>query len=258
MKAKIRFPRAKQYALNLFTGAAFIIGGFTQQYPSMNIFYQQPEKQMHISVSKPRILEILTALNLNQGEYVFIINKEEQKAQLYKREYVLIDETRVSTGRNPGEKQRLGDNKTPSGVFEVTSLYDSTNWRFNGELAYGPKAVRLNCGSWDSNGNHNPKGRSPIMVHGTNEPWLLGKPASHGCLRLENLVVKEYIKKGYLDKGTPVAIINNHDHIPINIRASYVTKPLSHLDCVVECVVNSVKPYFPEQSGIKKSSEGGD
>ncbi len=133
---------------------------------------------------------------------LMIINKDKQKAELYQK----IDETTVSTGRYPGDKKRSGDNKTPLGAYKVVSIHNSKEWLYDGIKAYGPYFVRLNCGSWDRKGNHNPKGRSSIGIHGTNEPEKLGELASHGCIRIESELIKKYVEQGYLKKGTTVII----------------------------------------------------
>jgi|GEM_PF-426604 len=158
--------------------------------------------------------DILKTLNPEIGEYVLVINKETQKAQFYRLDYVLVDETDVSTGRNPGDKQRQGDHRTPEGVFRVISVENSKNWRHNGRLAYGPFFARLNCGSYDQQGNHNPQGRSTIGIHGTDEPEKLGLRASEGCVRLHSKVIQEYVSKGYLRKGVRVAIIPHNNYLP--------------------------------------------
>jgi len=46
-----------------------------------------------------------------------------------------------------------------------------------------------------------------IMIHGTNEEGLIGKPASHGCVRMKN----EDVLKLYdlVNSGTYVVILNN-------------------------------------------------
>jgi lipoprotein-anchoring transpeptidase ErfK/SrfK len=44
----------------------------------------------------------------------------------------------------------------------------------------------------------------PIAIHGTNEPWTIGRAASHGCLRIANDVLARLIR--LLPDGTPVRI----------------------------------------------------
>jgi len=88
----------------------------------------------------------------------------------------------VATGRNPGQKQRVGDMRTPEGIFRIESIEDARHWGFYEDsvtkerIGYGPYFIRLKTG-W--------KG---IGIHGTDEDHLheIGKNASHGCIRMAN------------------------------------------------------------------------
>jgi hypothetical protein len=67
--------------------------------------------------------------------------------------------------------------------------------------AYGPAALGISAFSpvltnWAEGG--------PIGIHGTNEPWSIGRFASHGCIRLPNAVVRRVFAQTPL--GTPVII----------------------------------------------------
>ena len=45
-----------------------------------------------------------------------------------------------------------------------------------------------------------------IGIHGTDEPWLIGKAVSHGCVRMHN---KDAVELAYIvPNGTPVEIID--------------------------------------------------
>ena len=44
----------------------------------------------------------------------------------------------------------------------------------------------------------------PIAIHGTNEPWSIGRAASHGCIRLENDTLRKVFRQA--PAGTPVII----------------------------------------------------
>jgi lipoprotein-anchoring transpeptidase ErfK/SrfK len=68
---------------------------------------------------------------------------------------------------------------------------------------YGPVAVGISAFSdvltgWAQGG--------PIAIHGTNEPWSIGRAASHGCIRLPNRVVRRLFAQTPV--GTPVVIRN--------------------------------------------------
>jgi lipoprotein-anchoring transpeptidase ErfK/SrfK len=47
-------------------------------------------------------------------------------------------------------------------------------------------------------------GGGVVGIHGTNEPWLLGKAVSHGCVRVSNATATKL--KRYAPLGTPIII----------------------------------------------------
>ncbi|MCX6707280.1 MAG: L,D-transpeptidase, partial [Candidatus Woesearchaeota archaeon] len=157
-----------------------------------------------------------------EQQYIILINKHYQKASVFSvnghGDYSFITAYSVSTGINLGNKERLGDNRTPEGVFRITDSVDTRDWTFGGERAYGSWGLRMNCGSWDSAGNHNDKGRCSIMMHGTpsDEPYsskyvsMIGTPASHGCIRFYDQDMLE-LKSRYARVGTQVIIYDSRD-----------------------------------------------
>jgi lipoprotein-anchoring transpeptidase ErfK/SrfK len=67
--------------------------------------------------------------------------------------------------------------------------------------AYGPAALGISAHSdvlldWTQGG--------PIAIHGTNEPWSIGRAASNGCVRVENGVLLRLFR--LTPAGTPVTI----------------------------------------------------
>jgi lipoprotein-anchoring transpeptidase ErfK/SrfK len=103
----------------------------------------------------------------------------------------------VSIGANPdlADKKAAGDRRTPEGIYTISGISESSGWKFEGELAYGPWFLALSTPPWTG-----------YAIHGTNEPYLIGAPASHGCIRLnvENLLV---LKKA-VRAGTKVTIVH--------------------------------------------------
>ncbi len=103
----------------------------------------------------------------------------------------------VSVGANPdlADKKAVGDRRTPEGTYVISAISESSGWKFEGELAYGPWFLALSTPPWTG-----------YAIHGTNEPYLIGAPASHGCIRLnsENLLV---LKKA-VKAGTRVTIVH--------------------------------------------------
>jgi lipoprotein-anchoring transpeptidase ErfK/SrfK len=161
----------------------------------------------------PAVLETIEA---KKGDYVMVVNKQTQTAKVYRLEFVPVTETTVSTGKNQGNKQVEGDCKTPEGVFKIISSEDSSNWKYEGKYAYGPKFLRL---------DYELNGASTIGVHGTDEPEKLGIPASHGCVRMNDDVISQYVAQGYLKPGAMVAIIHDNRQLPL---ARYLAKQPAH------------------------------
>jgi len=157
-------------------------------------------QKTHLVVEKQG-LDTLTTQYLGEiknsvpGDIALSINKADQTMQKYVLAWNLEEEYKVSTGKNYGNKQKVGDRKTPEGVFQITQIQNSENWEYEGEKAYGPKFLRLET-PWEG-----------IGIHGTNEPEKLGNPASHGCIRMESSEVKELSMQTKI--GTKVFIYNN-------------------------------------------------
>lgn len=115
---------------------------------------------------------------------------------------ILFFTGKVATGRNPGQKQKVGDMRTPEGLFSVSRIQDSSWWkpyvdRKTGEkTGYGPHFIRLDTGRW--------KG---IGIHGTDDAHLpeIGTNASHGCMRLRNEDLEKVV--AYCMVGQKVVVL---------------------------------------------------
>jgi hypothetical protein len=133
-----------------------------------------------------------------EGEaYSIVIDKGRYILEVRNSADEIVGEFPVSIGSNPdlGDKERVGDCRTPEGEFSVSNLHDASGWRFEEELAYGPWFIRLSTPPWTG-----------IGIHGTNEPYLIGAPATHGCIRLDSRNV-DTVKRA-IDIGTKVTIIS--------------------------------------------------
>ncbi|MFL5959961.1 MAG: L,D-transpeptidase [Gaiellaceae bacterium] len=86
---------------------------------------------------------------------------------------------------------------TPTGSYVVNErwLLDNPNGAF-GVAALGISAHSAVLHDWLQGG--------PIGLHGTNEPWTIGKAASHGCIRLRNAAMRRLLR--FAPAGTPVVI----------------------------------------------------
>jgi lipoprotein-anchoring transpeptidase ErfK/SrfK len=119
-------------------------------------------------------------LSVEDGEYWIRINKSLFRLYLYRGDEVDRVYT-IAVGKNPGDKERAGDNRTPNGVFTVQSIEDASAWTHDfrdgrGLIkgAYGPWFIRLRTG-WQG-----------IGIHGTHDPDSRGTMVSEGCVRMLN------------------------------------------------------------------------
>ena len=120
----------------------------------------------------------------------------------------------VSTGSR-GNGTREGSFRTPTGRFRIAEKFghdEPIHTRFD---------ARVPVGTWDGSqagdailtrilwldgleeSNQNTKSRY-IYIHGTNREDCLGRPASHGCIRMANADVMELFD--LVPVGTPVTI----------------------------------------------------
>jgi hypothetical protein len=86
---------------------------------------------------------------------------------------------------------------TPVGRFFINERFvlDDPHGPF-GAAALGLSAHSTVLRDWAEGG--------PIALHGTNEPWLIGSAASHGCVRLRNADILRVLRLA--PAGTPVII----------------------------------------------------
>ncbi len=90
------------------------------------------------------------------------------------------------------------DSPTPTGFFYITEVLKLTD---PGNV-YGPYALGL---SGFSNTYYSfDGGPGQIAIHGTNQPWVIGQYASHGCVRLDNPDITALATQ--VEAGTPVNI----------------------------------------------------
>ncbi|HET6809948.1 MAG TPA: L,D-transpeptidase [Acidimicrobiales bacterium] len=87
---------------------------------------------------------------------------------------------------------------TPTGSFYVTELLKAPN----PSGPYGPYAFGL--AAFSDTYTEFEGGPGQIAIHGTNQPWLMGQSASHGCVRLLNSALVQLVNE--VPVGTPVEI----------------------------------------------------
>lgn len=137
---------------------------------------------------------------MSQFNLKVIISK--QKVILFKDDRI-VKYYPVSTSKY-GIGNKVGSNKTPLGLHRIASKI-GRNARFGAifkRRRNTGKIVRINKGSGDlittrilrleglqrgiNTGKDIDSFRRCIYIHGTPEEKLIGKPASHGCIRMRN------------------------------------------------------------------------
>ena len=122
----------------------------------MNDFLSAPETPKMINVPPEEIL----GYSFNDDDYSIYINKSDYKLSLFKG-HELIKTYPIAVGKNPGDKKRVGDNRTPVGDFHVVSIENASSWSHDfrdgkGKIkgAYGPWFIRLDAKGWKGIGIH--------------------------------------------------------------------------------------------------------
>ncbi len=148
---------------------------------------------------------------------IVIVNKQQMQLFVYSYSGELKLRAPIACGRRYGNKQKVGDYRTPEGVFSVTDIEDSKSWTHDfkdgkGEIqgAYGPYFIRL------LTPNH--KG---IGIHGTHDPGSLGKRATEGCVRLHNSQISllaKMVKPGTVVVVTPAVPDEAMNQVPQKVK----------------------------------------
>jgi len=89
------------------------------------------------------------------------------------------------------------DLPTPTGTFFVNQkLRPADPGGVYGVLALGISAFQPKLANWPNGG--------PVAIHGTNQPQLIGRAVSHGCVRMRNRDIREVGR--LVPAGSPVVI----------------------------------------------------
>lgn len=117
-----------------------------------------------------------------QNAQFILISKQEMRLRLIDYKGNELFSAPVAVGMNAGNKQKVGDMRTPEGVFQVADIQQSSHWKHDfkdgkGEVsgAYGDYFIRLAV-----------PGHKGIGIHGTHLPESIGTRDSEGCIRMNN------------------------------------------------------------------------
>ena len=90
--------------------------------------------------------------------------------------------TSIGLGKEYGDKENDGDNRTPEGTFFIEKIENSSNWVHDFRDGFGPRKGAY--GEWFI--RLNVPGFNGIGIHGTCFPESIGTRCSEGCVRLHN------------------------------------------------------------------------
>jgi lipoprotein-anchoring transpeptidase ErfK/SrfK len=138
---------------------------------------------------------------------IIIVDKGKLILSLIKYNGEVIDEFPVAVGKEYGNKDTVGDNKTPEGIFRIVSIERSEKWELDDETdslpaikgLYGPWFLRLDTGF------------EGIGIHGSPENAALEKRSTQGCIRLDNKDLEKL--RNEVDIGTRIIIIPSKDDL---------------------------------------------
>lgn len=163
--------------------------------------------------------------DINNAAFL-VISKEEMRIRLidYKGREIL--RYGIACGKNFGDKEKRGDLKTPEGIFHISEIVNSSNWKHDfgdgkGEIsgAYGPYFMRLEV-----------PGHKGIGIHGTHKPESIGTRDTEGCIRLHNEELEKLV---------------NHCHVGM---AVFITP--SYKDVIKSGKVDSLKVVIKKHEDL--------
>ncbi|MDR2466210.1 MAG: L,D-transpeptidase [Prevotellaceae bacterium] len=109
-----------------------------------------------------------------------LVSKQDMKLRMIRLHDFQILALPMATGKNPGNKKKEGDKRTPEGIFSVYAIHDASEWDYDfkdgkGRIkgTYGKYFIRF-------------KEHYHIGIHGTHLPETVGSRATEGCVRLRN------------------------------------------------------------------------
>lgn len=144
---------------------------------------------------------------------VITVDVSTNQAYLF-RDGELIEKARAATGSDKILKKgrRVWWFRTPRGRYEVLGkikdpVWTKPDWAFVEEgksVPPGDSPLRVEKGKL---GKYALDLGERVMLHGTNEPWTIGKRVTHGCIRLPHKFLSRLWKEA--DVGTEVYIFDS-------------------------------------------------
>jgi hypothetical protein len=174
-----------------------------------------------------------------------IIDKNTMKLSQYNFKGELLQQSAIATGKSYGNKSKIGDLKTPEGIFYISEVVDASDWKHDfkddslGEIAgaYGPYFIRLDV-----------PGQKGIGIHGTHDNNSLGTRASEGCIRLKNEDLEQLVK--HISTSSIVIITPGIKDVVANSDTIRVNKSKEKTE---KTVIKPIKPKAAEEMKLNSS-----
>lgn len=158
-----------------------------------------------------------------------VISKQSMTLTLFDTDERIICRFPIACGRNPGNKSRVGDMKTPEGDFTVQQIQPASTWTH--DFGDGKGVIEGCYGNWFIRLKTPP--HTGIGIHGTHDPSSIGTRATEGCIRLHN---------ADLDSLKPMVRIG----MPVRIETSEADRKA---DSKIETASQATSPSASPDSG---------
>jgi lipoprotein-anchoring transpeptidase ErfK/SrfK len=125
-------------------------------------------------------------VSLKPVGWQIVVYRDSRVVQLWKGGSI-VHSARIAVGARGME--------TPLGLYYVTRRFKPVRQPFLGDFAFETSAYSK-LSEWPGGG--------VVGLHGTTQPWLLGRAVSHGCVRLSNATANFF--RARVPVGTPIRI----------------------------------------------------
>jgi len=151
-------------------------------------------------------------------DYVFLVDKSRQQLILFRYDgnYHRIKTYECTTGSNPGNKQEIGDMRTPEGVYFFTAVREKSKLISQ----YGRnEAEQFGIRAFDTNYPNEfdrilKKNGDDIWLHATDNPERINQPfGTKGCIVINNDDIEEISQFITLNQ-TPIIIVEQLEYFP--------------------------------------------
>ncbi len=158
--------------------------------------------------------------------YAFLLDKSTRTLTIWKNTKtgpIFVEAHAADMGRAEGDKQILGDKKTPEGIYFFQTTYRENALDFN---EYGSQAYTMDYPNLFD--RREKKTGSGIWLHAIPKTKTLYR-GSRGCVVVRNEVIQS-LEKYITYKKTPIVVSKKVKYVPLDEYTTQQTKILSWLE----------------------------